>query len=81
MLNVMSLINRASNSMKSISINNQEIAAGENKTVILNSYELHTKSSIKIPVHVIRSKNQDQLFYSAQVYMGKKLMVLKLSEN
>lgn len=42
--------------MNSISINEQEIKAGENKTVILNSYELHTKSSIKIPVHVIRSK-------------------------
>lgn len=39
-----------------ITINGQEIAAGENKTVILNSYELHTKSSIKIPVHVIRAK-------------------------
>lgn len=42
--------------MNAISINGQEIKAGENKTVILNSYELHTKSSIKIPVHVIRSK-------------------------
>lgn len=42
--------------MKPISINGQEIKAGESKTVILNSYELHTKSSIKIPVHVIRSK-------------------------
>lgn len=40
---------------ESIVINNQQIDAGENKTVILNSYELHTKSSIKIPVHVIRS--------------------------
>lgn len=42
--------------MTAISINGQEIKAGESKTVILNSYELHTKSSIKIPVHVIRSK-------------------------
>ncbi len=42
--------------MSTISINGQEIKPGENKTVILNSYELHTKSSIKIPVHVIRSK-------------------------
>lgn len=42
--------------MTAISINGQEIKAGENKTVILNSYELHTKSSIKIPVHVFRSK-------------------------
>ena len=43
--------------MTAISINGQEIEAGVNKTVILNSYELHTKSSIKIPVHVFRSKN------------------------
>jgi len=42
--------------MTAFSINGQEIKPGENKTVILNSYELHTKSSIKIPVHVIRSK-------------------------
>jgi uncharacterized protein len=40
---------------RSIVINEQEVKPGENKTVILNSYELHTKSSIKIPVHVIRS--------------------------
>ena len=52
----MNLTSRVSNYMKAISINGQEIKAGENKTVILNSYELHTKSSIKIPVHVIRSK-------------------------
>ena len=37
--------------MTAISINGQEIKPGENKTVILNSYELHTKSSIQIPVH------------------------------
>ena len=42
--------------MTAISINGQKIEPGENKTVILNSYELHTKSSIQIPVHVIRSK-------------------------
>jgi predicted deacylase len=42
--------------MKAFSINGHEIKPGENKTVTLNSYELHTKSSIKIPVHVIRSK-------------------------
>lgn len=40
-----------------IIINKQLINGGDNKTVILNSYELHTKSSIKIPVHVFRSKN------------------------
>ncbi len=42
---------------ETITINGQQIAAGEYKTVVLNSYELHTKSYIKIPVHVIRSKN------------------------
>jgi len=41
----------------SIFINQQEIKAGENKTVILNSYELHTKTHIEIPVHVINSGN------------------------
>lgn len=41
----------------SIYINQQEIKAGENKTVILNSYELHTKTHIEIPVHVINSGN------------------------
>jgi uncharacterized protein len=39
-------------------INNQKIEPGENKTVILNSYELHTKTKIEIPVHVIHSKNK-----------------------
>src|SRR5258706_15325319 len=38
-----------------IFINGQEIAPGENKTVILNSYELHTKTKLEIPVHVICS--------------------------
>jgi predicted deacylase len=41
---------------KSISINGQEIMPGENRTVVLNSYELHTKTTIEIPVHVIHSK-------------------------
>jgi hypothetical protein len=41
-----------------ISINGNEIAPGETKTVILNSYELHTKTKIEIPVHVIHSKNK-----------------------
>jgi predicted deacylase len=41
----------------SIFINQQEVKAGENKTVILNSYELHTKTHIEIPVHVINSEN------------------------
>lgn len=43
---------------KTISINGQDIAPGENKTVILNSYELHTKTRIEIPVHVVHSKNE-----------------------
>jgi uncharacterized protein len=38
-----------------ITINKQEIKAGESKTVILDSYELHTKTRIEIPVHVINS--------------------------
>ena len=37
-------------------INGQTIEAGENKTIILNSYELHTKTRLEIPVHVIRAK-------------------------
>jgi len=43
-----------------IIINGQVIKAGENKTVILNSYELHTKTKIEIPVHVVRSKEKGQ---------------------
>ncbi len=39
----------------SIFINKQEIKPGHSKTVILNSYELHTKTHIEIPVHVIHS--------------------------
>ena len=38
-----------------ITINKQEINAGESKTVVLDSYELHTKTRIEIPVHVINS--------------------------
>jgi uncharacterized protein len=44
--------------VKPLIINGQEIAPGENKTVVLNSYELHTKTSIKIPVHVFHAKNE-----------------------
>ncbi|MBL7918630.1 MAG: succinylglutamate desuccinylase/aspartoacylase family protein, partial [Bacteroidia bacterium] len=39
----------------SIFINKHEIKPGHSKTVILNSYELHTKTHIEIPVHVIHS--------------------------
>ncbi|MCC6371857.1 MAG: succinylglutamate desuccinylase/aspartoacylase family protein [Bacteroidia bacterium] len=41
-----------------ISINGQTILPGENKMVILNSYMLHTKTKLEIPVHVIHSKNK-----------------------
>lgn len=41
---------------KVITINGQNIKAGQNKTVVLNSYELHTKTKLEIPVHVIHSK-------------------------
>lgn len=43
---------------KTITINGQQIEPGSNKTVILNSYELHTKSKIEIPVHVIHSEHE-----------------------
>jgi len=39
-------------------INKQEVEPGQNKTVILNSYELHTKTKLEIPVHVFRSKQK-----------------------
>ena len=44
--------------MEDIVINEQVIAPGENKTIVLNSYELHTKTKLEIPVHVIRSKKK-----------------------
>ena len=43
---------------KTITINEQTIEPGETKTVILNSYELHTKTKIEIPVHVIHSNQK-----------------------
>jgi hypothetical protein len=39
-----------------IVINNHKVQPGENKTVVLNSYELHTKTNIEIPVHVIHAE-------------------------
>jgi hypothetical protein len=39
-----------------IVINNQKVQPGESKTVVLNSYELHTKTNIEIPVHVIHAE-------------------------
>lgn len=41
-----------------IKINGQTVEPGENKTVILNSYELHTKTMLQIPVHVFHSKQK-----------------------
>jgi predicted deacylase len=40
---------------KPIEINGQRIEPGEDKIVVLNSYELHTKTKLEIPVHVIHS--------------------------
>lgn len=52
-----------------IKINNQVIEAGENKTIVLNSYELHTKTNIEIPVHVIHSgKEGPSLLLSAGMH-------------
>lgn len=40
---------------QAVTINGQEVAPGESRIVILNSYELHTKTRLEIPVHVINS--------------------------
>ena len=42
--------------MKDFVINSQTVSPGENKQIVLNSYELHTKTKIEIPVFVFRSK-------------------------
>lgn len=42
--------------MKDFNINSQTVSPGENKQIILNSYELHTKTRIEIPIFVFRSK-------------------------
>ena len=44
--------------MEDFIINSQTISAGENKQIVLNSYELHTKTKIEIPVFVFRSKKK-----------------------
>jgi uncharacterized protein len=41
-----------------LKINGQSIEAGENQVVTLNSYELHTKTKLEIPVHVFRSTEE-----------------------
>lgn len=42
--------------MEDFSINAQIVRAGESRQITLNSYELHTKTNIEIPVFVFRSK-------------------------
>lgn len=44
--------------MKDFKINTQTVSPGECKQIVLNSYELHTKSKIEIPVFVFRSQNE-----------------------
>jgi len=44
--------------MKDFKINTQTVSPGESKQVVLNSYELHTKTSIEIPVFVFRSHTE-----------------------
>jgi hypothetical protein len=51
--------NQGNKKMQStITINEHTIGPGENKTIILNSYELHTKTLLEIPVHVIRAEEE-----------------------
>lgn len=44
--------------MNDFIINSQVIKAGENKQIVLNSYELHTKTKLEIPVFVFRSNHK-----------------------
>jgi uncharacterized protein len=54
---------------KKITINGHEIEPGENKTVFLNSYELHTKTKVEIPVHVVHSINEGpSILFSAGMH-------------
>lgn len=41
--------------MQDFIINSQTVSPGENKQIVLNSYELHTKTKIELPVFVFRS--------------------------
>jgi predicted deacylase len=43
---------------ETLTINDQKVQPGENKIVYLNSYELHTKTKLEIPVHVIHSNEK-----------------------
>jgi len=42
--------------MQDFIINSQTVSPGENKQIVLNSYELHTKTLIELPVFIFRSK-------------------------
>ena len=44
--------------MKDFIINHQTVKSGECTQIVLNSYELHTKTKIEIPVFVSRSKKK-----------------------
>ena len=44
--------------MKDFIINSQIVRTGEHKQIVLNSYELHTKTIIEIPVFVFRSNKE-----------------------
>ncbi len=44
--------------MKDFIINSQIVKPGEHKQIVLNSYELHTKTKIEIPVFVFRSNKE-----------------------
>ena len=44
--------------MEDFIINAQTVSAGESKQIVLNSYELHTKTKIEIPVFVFISKKK-----------------------
>lgn len=44
--------------MKDFIINSQIVRPGECKQIVLNSYELHTKTKIEIPVFVFRSQKE-----------------------
>ncbi|MBS1651312.1 MAG: succinylglutamate desuccinylase/aspartoacylase family protein [Bacteroidetes bacterium] len=59
--------------MSDIIINNQKILKGSNATVVLNSYELHTKTQIEIPVHVINSKNDGPVILLSAGMHGEEI--------
>ena len=55
--------------MEDFIINSQTVKAGENKQIVLNSYELHTKTKIEIPVFVFRSnKPGPTILFSAGMH-------------